>query len=45
VLRGFQRQKRVCGTLDARTLPAWVVRDLDLLSSMEAEHGANSGSQ
>lgn len=36
ILRGFQRQKRVCGTLDARDLPAWVLRDLDALTQSEA---------
>ncbi len=42
ILRGFQAQKRVCGTLEPR-LPAWIVRDLDDLAAWEAENGAVSG--
>lgn len=42
VLRAFQRQRRVCGTLSADALPAWVIRDLDLLTQLEVQHGADS---
>lgn len=45
VLRGMQAQRRVCGTLDASRMPAWLVRDLDDFQAWERHHGSDSGAQ
>lgn len=39
ILRAFQTQRRVCGTLEASSLPAWVLRDLDDLNAWEVHNG------
>jgi hypothetical protein len=43
VLRAVQTEKRVCGTLRAEDLPAWVLRDLDDLTAWERYHGTDGG--
>lgn len=45
VLRGLQMQRRVCGTLDASRMPAWLVRDLDEFQAWERHHGDISSTQ
>jgi hypothetical protein len=41
ILRGFQAVKAACGTIEPR-IPAWIVRDLADLASMEVHDGTVS---
>lgn len=38
ILKVFQMQKEVCGIINHSDLPAWVLRDLNMLNKLQAIH-------